>query len=802
MSTNGHGTLTPEDLAMFSHLGITAELLNQARIGRVTDRAAREEYGIVGYGDMSGVVFPYMDPMTGHRWSARVRRDNPEMEGGKPRNKYISAYGDRRHLYFPPGSAELMHDPAVPIVLVEAEKSALALVTWAARMGRKLLPVAMGGCWGWRGRIGKVESSKGERVDEVGPISDLGFASSGRKVFVLLDANVNKNSKVQRARKELVRQLEEQCAEVWVADLPTVEGVNGPDDYIGTCGDIAMAAVVDAATVSGPNGKGAARETQTGHLLRLAGEAELFHTPDQKAYATVAVNGHKENWPIESSRFRQWLRRQYYSETKAAPQSQAIQDALNTLASRALFDGLECAVLVRVAAVADQIYLDLANEAWEVIEIGPDGWKLLSESPVKFRRAEGMLPLPAPIRGGHVDALKAFINVAHENDWHLMIAYLLQCFRPCGPYPILICNGEHGSAKSTTAKVLRELIDPNSASHSSPPSDVRDVMIAAHNERLVSLDNLSHIPDWLSDALCRMATGGGIRTRQLYTDTQETIIEVQRPIILNGIEQLATRPDLLDRSIVISLPKVSAYRDEQEFWTAFRDVRPRLLGAILDAVASGLCRLPHVRLHPKPRMADFAIWGTAIESGLRWEEGAFMAAYTHNRESANDAVLEGSPVGSGIEKLMVTVSAFEGTMTGLLKELELHVDEQVKSQRNWPRNPSALRNALKRLAPSLRMAGINLQFGERDMTRNRNRIVRVSKMSSASSASLERQPNQQHLERTAADSPAGMNGTTNQPSDGKSLIIKFLDSTDGAGSSAVISNTSLQKVGDDIEVEL
>ena len=66
-----------------------------------------------------------------------------------------------------------------------------------------------------------------------------------------------------------------------------------------------------------------------------------------------------------------------------------------------------------------------------------------------------------------------------------------------------------------------------------------------------------------------------------------------------------------------------------------------------------------------------------------------MAEYTHNRESANDAVLEGSPVGSGIEKLMVTASAFEDTMTGLLKELELHVDEQVKSQRNWPRNPSA-----------------------------------------------------------------------------------------------------------------
>ena len=216
--------LTPADLATFSHLGITADLLNQARIERVTDRAAREEYGIVGYGDMSGVVFPYMDPMTGHRWSARVRRDNPEMEGGKPRNKYISAYGDRRHLYFPPGSAELMHDPAVPIVLVEAEKSALALVTWAARMGRKLLPVAMGGCWGWRGRIGKVENSNGERVDEVGPIADLRWASNGRKTYVLFDANASTNPKVQQARAALVRELRKQGADVLVPERNSTGG--------------------------------------------------------------------------------------------------------------------------------------------------------------------------------------------------------------------------------------------------------------------------------------------------------------------------------------------------------------------------------------------------------------------------------------------------------------------------------------------------------------------------------------------------------------------------------------------------
>jgi predicted P-loop ATPase len=238
--------LTPADLAMFEHLRISPRLLEQARIERVTDREARDRFGINGYGDKSGIVFHYFDPMSGHRWTARLRRDNPEVEGGKPRNKYLSAYGDRKHLYFPPGCAALLADVKVPVVLVEAEKSVLALTEWAGRTETTILPIGLGGCWGWRGRIGKETNASGKAVDEVGPLPDLVGACEGRKVHVLLDANAAGNPKVQAARAALVRQLRKQNADVHILDLPTGDGINGPDDFIAVRGDQAMRTVLES----------------------------------------------------------------------------------------------------------------------------------------------------------------------------------------------------------------------------------------------------------------------------------------------------------------------------------------------------------------------------------------------------------------------------------------------------------------------------------------------------------------------------------------------------------------------------
>jgi len=234
------------DLAVFARFRVGEELLAKAGIQRISDPDARELLSLNGRaGDMSGIVFPYHSPQTGRRVGARVRRDKPEIEDGKEKNKYLASYGDRRHLYFPPGANSLIDNLDVPIVLVEAEKSALALVAWSERTGKKILPVGMGGAWSWRGRIGKVENANGERVDETGPLPELRYCTD-RVSYILLDSNCATNLKVQAARKSLASSLKKIRAKVHLLDLPGGDGINGPDDFIAVRGDEALSELFDA----------------------------------------------------------------------------------------------------------------------------------------------------------------------------------------------------------------------------------------------------------------------------------------------------------------------------------------------------------------------------------------------------------------------------------------------------------------------------------------------------------------------------------------------------------------------------
>ena len=248
MAPNVPRTLLPRDLEAFARLGIPPELLAEAGVQRVSDREARDNFGITGSvtRDMSGIVFPYFVPSLAYRVTARLRRDSPEIEEAKTKNKYISPYGDGRHLYFPPGAEGKLKSPELPIVLVEAEKSVLALTAWAERRNAELMPLGLGGCYGWRGRIRRVENGRGERVDETGPLPDLSFCN-GRTVFVLLDANAATNPFVGKARRALAAELRKRGCKVRLCSLPVLNGVNGPDDYIAICGDDAMAEVLEKA---------------------------------------------------------------------------------------------------------------------------------------------------------------------------------------------------------------------------------------------------------------------------------------------------------------------------------------------------------------------------------------------------------------------------------------------------------------------------------------------------------------------------------------------------------------------------
>ena len=242
-------SLTAIDLDRHRALGIPPELLEQAGVRRVTDYEARELLGLNGQaGNFAGLVYPYVAPGSRHRVTARLRLDHPPVRSdGRPDGKYRAPYGDNRHLYFVPGTADLLPDVTAPVVFVEPEKGALALTAAAERQGRRLLPIAMGGCWGWRGRIGKAEDADGARVDVKGPLPDFDRVTwTGRDAIVLLDARPNDS--VQAARRALARELEARGAIVRHAHLPDDDPtINGPDDFVGARGPAALFAVLDAA---------------------------------------------------------------------------------------------------------------------------------------------------------------------------------------------------------------------------------------------------------------------------------------------------------------------------------------------------------------------------------------------------------------------------------------------------------------------------------------------------------------------------------------------------------------------------
>ena len=455
--------------------------------------------------------------------------------------------------------------------------------------------------------------------------------------------------------------------------------------------------------------------TQADLLIGLAQDAKLFYAPSEDAgYATIKANDHEETWPLRSKALKRWLVSRFMAVESKPPGAQAVADAIGALEADSQFRGYpRHETHVRLAGDTECIYLDLANEMWEAVKITASGWEIIAAPPVKFRRPRGMKALPTPARGGSLLALRPFLNAADDESWTLMVSWLLAATRPTGPYPVLSLLGEQGTAKTTNAEVFKRLVDPSKAPVRSEPRDVRDLMIAATNGRIIAYDNLSHIEDWLSDALCRMATGGGFSTRELYSDGDEIIFDAERPVILTGIEECVVRADLLDRALLVTLPVIpdSRRRSEGEFWAEFDGAAPALLGGLLDVVATALRRAPDVQLAKLPRMADFALWTTAAAPALGWTEDIFLNLYAHNRQAAHEVALEASLVAPLVRELAES-GTWEGTAGALLEKLTTMASDLTRKAKAWPKNGRALAGILRRLAPSLRKVDVEVVFSQ------------------------------------------------------------------------------------------
>lgn len=438
-------------------------------------------------------------------------------------------------------------------------------------------------------------------------------------------------------------------------------------------------------------------------LVAIAEERVTLSRWQSRVYATVVLKNGRRTLPVGGTMFPSWLRLEFRERQGRVAPASAVKSAITAL--RDIASNLpEEPVFLRTAAHEDRVYLDLADYTGDAIEISARGWCIVDLPPVKFVRSDLTLPLPRPEGGGNLDDLRQLLNLTEDGSFQLLVTYCIAAMMS-GPYPVLAIGGEQGSAKTTMAKLVHELVDPSQLPYRALPRSERDAFIGAMNAHVHNYDNISFFSEWLSDLICKFSTGGGMSTRALFTDDGEVYFQAMKPVILNGIEDVVKRPDLADRSIILNLPAIAEEDriDPAVFLAKVNDLRPRILGKLLDLMALALARLPTLQTSRLPRMAGFARLGISIEDAFG-EPGCFLEAYDANRAMSASILAESDPLVGTIEKFASSQPSWRGTAADLSRALE-----------SWmvpPRHldPAALGGRLRRIAPILRTRVISVEF--------------------------------------------------------------------------------------------
>ena len=448
-------------------------------------------------------------------------------------------------------------------------------------------------------------------------------------------------------------------------------------------------------------------------LVALVADVPLFLDDEGTAYAEVPKpQGGVEVLRVRSGRFSEWLAAAYHRAYHGVAKRTVIDDARAVISGEAELRGIVLPVHIRIGAHEGCIVLDLGDSQRRAVIIQPGRWEIVANPSVKFLRPSKALPLPDPKSGGDFSALWKILNV-RARDRVLCVGWLLSSLQPTGPFFLINFVGEQGTGKSLACRFMRMIVDPSSVPLRRGTTEERSLWVAAANNRVLAFENLSSLPAWLSDALCALATGGGYSSRQLYTDNEEAAFTAQRPVLLNGIADVVARPDLAERTLRVELEIISKTnrRTESELNAEFARVAPDVLGALMDAAAYGLSRLPTLKLDSLPRMADAARWIEACLPRLRFKEGDFLRALDrHERETA-DSAIDGSAIARAVVALMAEAQVqdeWTGPAGLLLELLAQKIPESDQHRREWPANPRALSGALRRMAPALRRVGIEV----------------------------------------------------------------------------------------------
>lgn len=436
-------------------------------------------------------------------------------------------------------------------------------------------------------------------------------------------------------------------------------------------------------------------------------ETVLFHDELGEPFIRLNVGGHKEIWRFKSKQFRRWISSIFWNKYQRPLNTDALNNALNVLEGRACFECEEFRLSNRVAILDNVVWYDLADKDWRAVKITTEGWNIVADPPIMFKRYPHQDAQYTPVSGGNVRTILEHVNITDSQDQLLFLVYLVSCFIPGFPHPVPNIYGGQGSAKSTVSKLLRKLVDPSRIEAASLPSDLTQLAQLVAHHWFLCFDNISWISPEQSDLLCKVVSGSGFSKRELYTDDEDIIYAIQHCLVLNGINLPATRPDLLQRSILFELPKVpdDKRRDEGKLFQEFEKDCPLILGAIFDAVSRALKIRPTVDIPNLPRMADFMVWGCAITEALGYSQDEFQKAYRSNIAMQNDEALAEHVESSLLIDLMEDRDEWFGRYSELLDEIKQLAKDQKIDEKLLPKSPNSLSRRLNELKPNLAEAG-------------------------------------------------------------------------------------------------
>ena len=452
----------------------------------------------------------------------------------------------------------------------------------------------------------------------------------------------------------------------------------------------------------------------------LNGPAMLFHDQYNSAYISPSGNG-REVMRVNSGDFKNWLSGKIFKEHSKVMSTVTLNNVVQTLTGAALHEKRQKDLDVRISFNGKSLWYDLGHD---VVEIKEDGWAVLEKPPVKFRRFNHQKSQDYPVAGGSITDLAHFVNISNNDELLLFLVFTVLAFLPGFPHPLLILHGPQGAGKSTPMRVLKELIDPSGIQGVATPKEVGAFAQFAFHHAFIVFDNLSAMPTWFSDALARASTGDGFSKRALYTDDDDIVYRIQRTIAINGINQVITKADLLDRSILIGLKRIEPDQriSEHEFWKMFNEEKAGILGAIFTVLGDAISKIDLVELNELPRMADFAKWGYAVAEAIGYKGEDFISAYKRNIEKQNEEAIEASPVAQALIKFMKDYDEWESTAAALLQQLNrVATFDDLKSSMLWPKDPQWLSKRLNEIEPNLQTVGI---FFER-YVQDQQRVIKI-----------------------------------------------------------------------------